>query len=164
MKSVVDSLQEHQKPPILHAAILAKALMHVIQDFINHLESSILQSGGLNQTPLVVGLEEGLEWNKGLKQIIEATTVAQHQHSSIYTAAQYGLKWTSHMKELAEENGDEMMNGCDSLTGLCIFMVAAMGDYNDLSGIYGMMRMSPETSNIDDWSATSSMNKRRKLK
>lgn len=52
------------------------------------------------------------------------------------------------MKELAEGNVDEMMNGCDSLTGLHVFMVSAMGDYNDLSGIYGMMRISPETSNI----------------
>ena len=48
------------------------------------------------------------------------------------------------MNELAEENTAEVMSGCDSLTGLRLFMVAAMCDYHDLSGIYGMMRMSPE--------------------
>ena len=37
------------------------------------------------------------------------------------------------MKELAEENPDEIMNGCDDLTGLTIFMVAAMGNYHNLS-------------------------------
>ena len=148
LESVVDSLQEHQKPPILHAAILAKAPLHIIKDIINHFEFSILQTDSLIRCPLVIALEEGLEWNKGLQQIIRATAIAQHQHNSIYTAAQYGLKWTSHMKELAEGNGDEMMNGYDSLTGLRVFMMAALGDYLDLSSIYGMMRMSPDTRNV----------------
>ena len=52
------------------------------------------------------------------------------------------------MKELAEANVDEILNGCDTSTGLRVFMVAAMGDHHDLSGIYGMMRMSPQTRNI----------------
>ena len=51
------------------------------------------------------------------------------------------------MKELVEANVDEILNGHDSSTGLRAFMVAAMGDYHDLSGIYGIMRMSPETRN-----------------
>ena len=44
---------------------------------------------------------------------------------------------------------DEIMNAHDSLTRLLLFMVVAMGaDYHDLlSSIYGMMRMSPKTSN-----------------
>ena len=144
LESAVDSLQEHQKPPILHAAILAKAPWHVIEDIMTHFEFSILQTDSLNRCPIVVALEEGIEWNKGLRQIIKSTAVVQQQHNSIYTAAQYGLKWTSHMIKLAEENVDEIMNGYDSLTGLRVFMVAAIGEYHDLSGIYGMMRMSPE--------------------
>ena len=65
------------------------------------------------------------------------------------------------MKELANESVDEIMNGHASLTGLRLFMVAAIGNYHDLSGIYGIMRMSPETINTFDGC---SMNKRRRLK
>ena len=50
------------------------------------------------------------------------------------------------MKEQIEADVDEIMNGHDSLTGLRLFMVAAMGEYNDLSSIYAMMKMNPETS------------------
>ena len=48
------------------------------------------------------------------------------------------------MKELAEDDAEEVINGCDNLTGLPLFMVAAMGKYHDLSSIYGIVRMSPE--------------------
>ena len=48
------------------------------------------------------------------------------------------------MKQLAEANVDEIVNGHDALTGLQLFMIAAMGDYYDLSAIYGMMKMKPE--------------------
>ena len=40
------------------------------------------------------------------------------------------------MDELNEANGDEIMNGIDSLTGLRVFMVAAMGYNYDLNGIF----------------------------
>jgi len=136
LKSVVDSLQGHQQPPILHAAILAKAPLHVIENIISQFEYSILKGDSLNRCPLAVALEVGLEWDDGLKEVMDATP--------IYTSAQYGLKWTNHMKEQVEENVDEIINGHDSLTGLPLFMVAAMGDYHDLSSVYSMMRMSPK--------------------
>ena len=142
LESVVDSLPEHQRPPILHAAILANAPLRIIKDIINCFEFSILQTDSLKRIPLVVALEEGLEWDEGLQLVLEATSVAQKQ-CIIFTAAQYGLKWINDMKELAETNAAEVMSGCDSLTGLRLFMVAAMGDNHDLSAIYGMMRMSP---------------------
>ena len=143
MKSAIESLQEHQQPPILHAAILAKAPLHVIQDIITQFEYSVLQPDSLNWYPLVLALQEGLGWDEGLQQVVEATE-AQQQQDIIYTVAQYGLKWQNHMKELAETNMDEIATGFDSLTGLRVFMVAAIGDCHDLSGIYGMMKMSPE--------------------
>ena len=52
------------------------------------------------------------------------------------------------MKELAEANGDEIMNRYDGSTGLRLFMIAAMGYSNDLSSIYGMMKMGPEPINM----------------
>ena len=82
------------------------------------------------------------------RNVSEATAATQQIYKNIYTAAKYGLKWRyQYMRELAEVNVDEILNGCDSSTGLRVFMVAAMGDDHDLSGIYGMMRMSPETRN-----------------
>ena len=53
------------------------------------------------------------------------------------------------MKELAEANVYEIANGYDGLTGLRLFMIAAMDNRHDLSAIYGMMKMSPEINNFD---------------
>ena len=146
LESTMISLQD-KKYPILHAAILAKAPPYVIHDIINQFECSVLRVDSLNRYPIEVAVKEGLEWNRGMKEIVEATSAAQQQHSSIYAAAQYGIKWDNHMKQLTESNVDEIMNGYNRLTGLRLFMVAAMGDCYDLSGIYGMMKMSPKISN-----------------
>ena len=75
---------------------------------------------------------------------IEATAISQHC-SCIYIAVKYGLRWNIHTKELAELHVDEVVNRCDGLTGLRLFMLAAMENdgYRDLSSIYGLMRMSP---------------------
>ena len=150
LKTAVESLQGHpRQPPILHAAILAKAPVPIIQDIITKFEYSVLKTDSLNRYPLAVALEVGLHWNWGLQHVAEATVVAQQQSKSIimFAAARYGLKWRHRMKEIAEVDVDEVLNGFDSSTGLRAFMVAAMGDYHDLSGIYGMMRISPETRN-----------------
>ena len=41
------------------------------------------------------------------------------------------------------------MNRYDDSTGLrTMFMIAAMGDNNDLSSVYGMMKMGPEPINM----------------
>ena len=139
LKSVVESLQGQQQPPILHAAILSKAPLHVIQNIINQFEYSILKQDSLDRCPLAVALEVGLEWDDGLKDIVDVTP--------IYILAQYGFKWTNHTQEQIVANMDEIMNGHDSLTGLRLFMVAAMGDKHDLSSIYSMVRISPEINN-----------------
>lgn len=90
-----------------------------------------------------MALEEFLDWNNGLQQIVEATAVLLHQHPSIFTAAKYGLKWSHHMKEQVQVNTENevVMNGNDSLTGLRLFMVAAMGEKHDLDAIYSIMIM-----------------------
>ena len=150
--SAFESLDEQQRPPILHAAIHARAPPHVFDGIISDFEYSVLKTDSSGLYPIVVaiwntlGWDEGcLGWNEGLQKVVEATAVAQQQTKSIYTAAQYGLQWTNHMKELAEENADEVINGRDDLTGLPLFIIAAMGKYYDLSSIYGIVRMSPET-------------------
>ena len=141
-----ESSQPEAKPPLLHAAIKAKAPLNIIQHIINHFEYSILKQDSRNRLPIDVAIEEGLDWSK-LKNIIEATAMVQ-QHTSIFVAVQYGLKWSDGMKELAETDVDAVINDCDRVTGLCLFMVAAeSGGESDLSSIYALMRMSPEEIN-----------------
>ena len=84
--------------------------------------------------------------NKRVKQIVhvamkEAATVQKRSVSHI--AAEYKVKWNM-TKELIESNIDEVLNIYDTLTGLCLFMVAAMKNDSfsrDLSSIYDLMRM-----------------------
>ena len=161
LKSVLNSLQgeqrqqQQQQPPLLHAAIVTKVPLNVIQSIIKEFEYSALKRDSLNRIPLEVALEEGLRWTE-LQEVIQATVAKQQHGSIIYTAAQYGLKWEydaeKHgMKELTcktPRNVDEVMDSYDSLTGLRLFMVAAMGDCHDLSSIYGIMKMSPQIVNI----------------
>merc|ERR1712130_224335 len=141
LNSVIQSLEDQHWPLILHAAIIAKAPLIIIQNIINQCPYSILKTDSLDRYPIVVAMEESLEWSEGLQQIVEATAIALQQYPSIYTAAQYGLKWTHHMNELAKTSSEEVMDGHDRLTGLRLFMVAAMGKYHDLNGTYSMMRM-----------------------
>jgi len=128
-------------PPILQAAIIAKAPQRIIADIINRFDSiSIKDSFG--RYPIYVAIEKGLEWTEGMQEVIEAISVKQ-QRPIIHVAAQYGLSWRDCMSELVKSNVDDVVNGTDSLTGLRLFMLAAMDKNSDLSSIYGMMRMSP---------------------
>ena len=136
MKCVAESLQEQkQQPPILHAAILTKAPLHVIQSIIKEFEYSVVKRDSLNRMPIEVALlEENLCWTT-LHEVIQATSVAQQHSSLTYTAAQYGLKWEydkeKHgMNKLTCEiakNVTEVIDSYDSLTGLHLFMIAAIG-------------------------------------
>ena len=81
-----------------------------------------------------------------VEAVIKAMPIAE-QRSVIQIAAKYGLKW-SIIKELIASNIDEVVNRHHSLTGLRLFMVAAMGNEgcsHDLSYIYSLMRMSPSS-------------------
>ena len=160
LRNTLQSLQEtHQlEPPILHAAVIAKAPLHVIRNIINTLEFSILKLDSSNRLPIEVAIDESLELNEGLRYVIQATAEVQGQHSSVYTAAQYSLKWGDGMETLVEENANEVMFDCDRISNLRIFMVAAIGHCNDLSSIYGTMKMSPEILN-----ESGSVTKKRRL-
>ena len=80
-----------------------------------------------------------------MQELIEATAAGQ-QRPSTYVAAQYGLEWNNHMSEIVESHVEEVLEGVDNITGLHLFMLAAMGNSCDLSSIYGMMRLSPSSS------------------
>ena len=134
MKSAIESLPDQQQPPIFHPAILSRAPLHAIHNIVNQFEYSTLKRDSLDRYPIEAALELGINWNEGFPQIVEATVsaIVQQQHPRIlYSAAQYRLKWGQHMKELAEADVVEVMNGYDSLTGLRLFMVAAVGKNHD---------------------------------
>ena len=52
------------------------------------------------------------------------------------------------MKELSEASGDRVMNSYDGLTGMCLLMLNVMGNYHDLSAVYDMMKIGPETNSL----------------
>ena len=144
IETAFKSLSKEQKPPILQAAIIAKAPKHIIKDIINRFDC-IWAKDSLNRHPIDVAIKEKFGFDE-LMQQIEAIAISQ-KRPVIHMAAEFGLKWRSHMRELSELNPEEILNGSDNCTGLRIFMLAAMNDgCTDLSSIYGLMRISPELS------------------
>lgn len=148
LETAMQQLQQEEQiqPPILHAAIRNKAPEHILQSIIERFRTydCLLTRDSRNRLPINIAVEDGLPWDKGMREVIEEMAAAQQQPMIIYTAAHYGLKWSDGMKELVDSNVNEVINGHDSLTGLSLSMVAAMGDSSDLSSIYSMKRMNPE--------------------
>lgn len=135
---------EHQ-PPILHAAIIANAPWRVIADIIHRFDC-LWAKDSLNRHPIDVARQEDFCFDE-LVQEIDAMAATQ-QRPVIHLAAQYGLKWRSHMKELIESNAEEVVNGVDDVTGLPLFMLAATDKDYDLTSIYVMMKMNPYTRDV----------------
>ena len=131
-------------PPILHAAIIAKAPRRIIANIANSFDC-FSNKDSLGRNPIDVALAEGLEWSKGMQDVVEAMA-AKKQCPAIHVFAKYGFPWNSHMRELINSNVEEVTNGIDNTTGLCVFMLAAMGKYSDLNVIYGLMKMGPYLS------------------
>ena len=52
------------------------------------------------------------------------------------------------MREVGQSSVEEVVNGHDSFTGSCPFMLAAMGECSDLNSIYGLVRMGLEVSYV----------------
>lgn len=150
LTSVISSIQDHDYPPLLQAAIKANAPRNIIVDIINRFDCIITRDTS-NYLPINVAIEQCLDWEKGMREVLEATASKQ-QHSVLYTAAYYGLQWTNHMQELVamdieiesnthEEVGDE---SASETTLHNIIIIATMGTYNDLDTIYSLLKKSPE--------------------
>ena len=139
LERVLGSLQ--QQPPILHASILGKAPANIIRNIATQFNCTLTQDS-MNRYPIDVALNSGLKWNEGVDSIVGAMAVEQ-ERPMIYVAAHHGLKWENHMKELVENNMEEIESGKDALTSLLPFMLAAAGYGSDLTSIYGLMVMSP---------------------
>ena len=134
----------HPPPPLLHAALIAGAPQHIILDITNRF-NCVLIKDSMNRYPIDLAVAQGFEWNKGMQELLEATAAAQ-KRSSVFTAAHHGLKWINHMDEEVELHLSELEDRVDDLTGLRLFMLAAMGNASDLSSVYGIMKRSPETT------------------
>ena len=140
LETALASLEK--QPPILHAAIIAKAPQNIIKDIIQRFDC-ISSKDSLNRQPIDVAIGESLGWYEGIRDIIVATATSL-QRPVLHIAAQYGLKWSNGLQELVELDAEEVVGGQDCLTNLRLFMVCAMGNDSDLSSVYGMMKMSPE--------------------
>ena len=91
---------------------------------------------------------EDEETTKGIIiAFIEGMTINQ-KRSLLHVAVRNGLKWSIITKLVESNVDDDAVNGYDSLTGLRLFMIAAIGNYHfsDLSSVYGLMRMSPSAT------------------
>ena len=143
-KAIISIEEEHQQnqPSMLHAAITAGAPRYIISDIINRFDNILTRDSHNSLLPIEVAIKHKLEWNKGMKEIIEATALRQ-KRTVIHVAAQYGLQWDNHMETLIEKNIDKVACGRDNLTGLRLFMLAAMGDYYDLNAIFSMAISNP---------------------
>ena len=98
------------------------------------------------ELPIDVAIECELEWESGMKEILEATAAKQHR-STLYTAAYYGLQWDNHMQVLIESHTSKNENGIifhDSESGFDIYMVAAMGETYDIDTVYMLLRKCPD--------------------
>ena len=147
LEAALLSLSFKHHPPILHAAIIHKAPLHVIEDIIDRFDCLFIRDS-LNRLPLHVAVKGG---NDNVIHLVTKAMAIARKCSVLHIAGEYGFKWSSRiMKKQVESNADDVVNGRDSLTGLRVFMSAAMGsnDCCDLSSIYGLMRMSP-TSRIN---------------
>ena len=146
LATAISSLQT--LPCILHAAIIAKAPPHIIADIIDCYDCISIRDS-FNSLPISLAKERGLEWSEGMREVIEATS-AKRQCPIIHVAAEHGLPWSDYMRELIESNTAEVVDGVDNMSGLRVFMLAAVGKNSDLSTIYGMMKMSPSFARCDE--------------
>ena len=150
LERIFGSLQQQGQPlpPILQAAILAKAPTSIVLNIIHRFEYSILARDSLNRLPIIIALEEqklldhdssssssiGRDKGEIIQHHMKATAKAQNR-SIVHVAAEYGLKWSDisssnnsyNMRELAMSNVEEVINGYDSFTGLRVFMLVAVG-------------------------------------
>lgn len=143
---IITSMQKHNFPPLLQAAIKANAPTNIIVDIINRFDCTLTIDSS-NNIPINTAVEQRLDWHSGMKQLL-AATAAKLKHSDLYVAAYYGLQWTNHTKEVveSEENIDDVIIECESKTGMHVIMVAAMGNHNDLDTIYSLLRRYPEVA------------------
>ena len=116
-----EALLIHQ--PILHAAILSKAPSNIIHDIIDRFPNCVSFQDSSDRYPIDVAIEEGLEWEEGLRMITE-TLATQQGRAIIFVAAYHGLEWDNGMKNIAEENTTDI-GKVDELTGFYPFALAA---------------------------------------
>jgi ankyrin repeat protein len=132
--------------PILQAAIIARAPLHIIQDIVSRF-ACIATQDIRGRYPIDVAIAEGLRWGDGMEDIVRAHTEASivdwqgQARLMINVAALHGLKWENGMEAVSVESREEVGNA-DALTGLFPFMLAAAGQSSDLSSIYELMLQS----------------------
>jgi hypothetical protein len=135
--------------PILHAAIIGKAPINIIQDIINIFPNSIYVQDSKKRSPLDVAMEEGLQWGDGLNIIVEATAT-QQECTMLDVAAKIGLPWDKVTQHTVKDENVDNVGHRDDNTDFYPFMTAAVNDNEigmkecDLESIFSLMKMRPD--------------------
>ena len=84
LSRVISSMEYIDYPPLLQAAIVAKAPRNIIANIINRFDCIMIRDN-VGNLPINVAVEQRLGWEVGMN-----------------SAAYYGLQWTNQMQELVE--------------------------------------------------------------
>ena len=82
------TLEKEERPPLLHAAIIADAPLFVLSSIIKRFRvfGCILKRDSVDCLPIDVAVISDLQWDKGMREITEATATALKQ-PLLYVAA-----------------------------------------------------------------------------
>ena len=129
--------------PILQAAIMHKSPSNIIQDIINRLTCCVSFRDSIDRYPIAVAIQEGMQWNEGLKIVVHAVAALQGR-SIMNVVAHYGVTWENGVEEVFEENKAEIRT-VDGWTGFYPFMLAAVGESwsSDLDSIFSLAKEEP---------------------
>jgi len=134
LSRVISSMEYIDYPPLLQAAIIAKAPRNIIANIINRFDCIMIRDN-VGNLPINVAVEQRLGWEVGMN-----------------SAAYYGLQWTNQMQELVETeitegNTDQFASTSVSASETelqNIIIIATMGIHSDLDTIYNLLKMSPD--------------------
>ena len=126
--------------PILQAAIIHKAPIHVIQSTLDELDCVNITDSS-NRYPLDVSIEHKFNWDEGMEDIAEAFAWTQGR-PLLHVCAEHGLQWKNGMSTLISDIDISAFDTKDDSSGLFPFMLAAMGQTNDIDSLFELTKKS----------------------
>ena len=135
--------------PILQAAIIHKAPLFAITSTLAELNCVNIKDSS-NRYPLDVGIEYGLTWHKGVKNIAEKVAETQGR-PLLNVCAEHGLQWENGMSTIMSKIDISAFDTKDDSSGLFPFMLAAMGQTTDLNSLFKMTKKSVHLVKLYDY-------------
>ncbi len=160
----VIAMPNNQRLPILQALIVNKAPAGIIASTVNTFTDSINTRDSFDKYPLDFAIDHGLSWDDGLEHIIGALASVQ-QTAVVNICAKYGIQWENGMKSALKNSNVDILETADTLTGLYLFMVAAVGSCEhgyeyDFDSVYHLIKSGPLV--VRQFSADEEFSRKRK--